>query len=131
MNKQQIVICAIAVGMLSGCYSKFADLEGTWKVNNRAYSATYQLNESRSGLNCRVLRYDDGTTQFTADEGIEKFLFRDLKQIDGTTGATLLAKQAPNLKLELVHPDTLVFTLSVMHKPISEKWIRVKLNEHE
>ena len=127
--KINLKVTILLLVMIS-CTDKNQELLGVWNVESSFYSATYNILEEDGDLKALALYYDDGTTHFKYQEGKTKkmYLFENLKfknhnYVDAISGATKKANPE-QLTLKVLDKDTLSVTTYIMHKPLTEKWIR-------
>lgn len=122
------VILLFAV-LIFGCSKKPQHLYGKWKLISSFYDATYNIIEQDDSIKAQILYYNDGTTQYAFDKKEPWYQFTNLKHkknqyVDAIAGATKTGTQG--ISIESVHKDTLEVTSYILHKPLVEKWYRIK-----
>lgn len=118
------------MGTLYSC-SKHDEILGQWKTNNGFYHALYEIHTSDNGFDCKVIKYNDGTTSFDENHGKQYYLFKDLKwnkesYIDGISGASMKTTSKKKFEVRLLSKDSLEVTSYLLHKPRKEFWTRIR-----
>ncbi len=117
--------------MLFGCDSSNDTILGTWRANERHYSATYSIIKENDAYNGVVLSYSDGTKSIKHNPYSPYYLFKNLKwegekYIDGISGATKSENQKSQFIISIQHKDTISVTSSLSGGERKENWVRVK-----
>ncbi len=112
------------------CSPTAEELYGTWNVKSNYYRATYRIYKEHDSVKGKVLYYNDDTSIYREGDTKEYYVFKNLKPdgkgyADALSGATV-TDNSKTIYIEPKHPDTLSVTHYIMHKPLTEIWVRIE-----
>lgn len=115
--------------MVLSCQNLGEELMGEWVVRNRHYKATYSIKRELGDLKGQILRYSDGTTDYTFNGRRKMYLFENLEQgemeyYDGVSSATSKSDAKTEIRIRALGSDTLEVTEYLYGRPNTNLWVR-------